>query len=93
VLAPVLAATPPTIAEPTTVTINGEDAATLDAFTRLTAPANMAGIPALSVPCGFTSGGLPVGLQLIAAPDREDLLLALGAWYQRQTNWHTRRPG
>ena len=93
VLAPVLAATPPTIAEPTTVTINGEDAATLDAFTRLTAPANMAGIPALSIPCGFTSGGLPIGLQLIAAPDREDILLGLGAWYQRQTNWHTRKPG
>jgi aspartyl-tRNA(Asn)/glutamyl-tRNA(Gln) amidotransferase subunit A len=93
VLAPVLAATPPPIAEPSTVTVNGQDAGTLDAFTRLTAPANMAGIPALSIPCGFTSGGLPVGLQLIAPQNREDILLSLGAWYQRQTNWHTRHPG
>ena len=93
VLAPVLAATPPRIDDATSVMINGQEAATLDAFTRLTAPANMAGIPALSIPCGFTSSGLPVGLQLIAAQDREDLLLALGSWYQRQTNWHTRRPG
>jgi aspartyl-tRNA(Asn)/glutamyl-tRNA(Gln) amidotransferase subunit A len=90
VLAPVLAATPPRIDEDG-VTINGQEATTLDAFTRLTAAANMAGIPALSVPCGFTSAGLPVGLQLIAAPDREDVLLGLGAWYQRQTNWHTRK--
>jgi aspartyl-tRNA(Asn)/glutamyl-tRNA(Gln) amidotransferase subunit A len=92
VLAPVLAASPPRIDEDA-VTINGQEATILDAFTRLTAAANMAGIPALSIPCGSTSGGLPVSLQLIAAADREDIVLSLGAWYQRQTNWHTRRPG
>jgi aspartyl-tRNA(Asn)/glutamyl-tRNA(Gln) amidotransferase subunit A len=91
VLAPVLAAFPPRIEEHQ-VTINGRAGNTLDAFTRLTALANMAGIPALAIPCGFSAEGLPVSLQLIAASGREDIVLALGAWYQRETNWHARRP-
>jgi len=49
----------------------------------LTAPANFAGCPALSLPCGLSPDGLPVGLQLIAAPFREDLLLAVGAQLER----------
>ena len=77
VLAPVLAALPPRIEEQN-VMINGEQSNTLDAFTRLTALANMAGIPALAIPCGISAGGLPVSLQLIAAQGREDILLALG---------------
>ncbi len=92
VLAPVLAALPPRIEEHH-VMINGREGNTLDAFTRLTALANLAGIPALAIPCGFSADGLPVSLQLIAAQGREDVVLALGAWYQRQTNWHERRPG
>ena len=92
VLAPVLAALPPRIDEHN-VMINGEQSNTLDAFTRLTALANMAGIPALAIPCGISADGLPVSLQLIAAQGREDILLSLGAWYQRDTNWHARRPG
>jgi len=91
VLAPVLAALPPRIDEHH-VLINGQEANTLDAFTRLTALANMAGIPALAIPCGFSTEGLPVSLQLIAAQDREDVVLGLGAWYQRETNWHSRKP-
>ncbi len=91
VLAPVLAALPPAI-DQHHVTINGREANTLDAFTRLTAPANMAGIPALAIPCGVSAGGLPVSLQLLAARGREDVVLALGAWYQRETNWHARKP-
>jgi len=91
VLAPVLAALPPRIEEHH-VMINGREGNTLDAFTRLTALANMAGIPALAIPCGFSAEGLPVSLELIAASGREDTLLALGAWFQRQTNWHERRP-
>lgn len=91
VVAPVLAALPSRI-DVHHVTINGREANTLDAFTRLTALANMAGIPALAIPCGFSAEGLPVSLQLLAARGREDVVLALGAWYQRETNWHERRP-
>jgi Asp-tRNA(Asn)/Glu-tRNA(Gln) amidotransferase A subunit family amidase len=59
---------------------------------RNTRPFNVWGIPAISVPCGFTSGGLPIGLQLAAAPWREDLLLQAAHAYEQATDWHTRRP-
>ena len=53
---------------------------------------NLLGYPALSLPDGFGQGGLPTGIQLLAAPVREDHLTALGAEYQRRTAFHTRRP-
>ena len=49
-------------------------------------------LPGLSVPCGFSSDGLPVGLQLEAAWWQDPLLLQLGATYQERTDWHLRRP-
>lgn len=57
-----------------------------------TISANLAGIPGISVPCGFTSTGLPVGLQLLAAPFAEERLLRAARMYERETNWHLRRP-
>ena len=53
--------------------------------------ANLAGLPAMSIPCGFVDG-LPVGLQLIAAHLREDLLLRVAHQYQLATDWHERQP-
>lgn len=53
---------------------------------------NLAGLPALCLPCGFTATGLPLGIQLVGRPFEESLLLSLGAWYQRETDWHLRRP-
>ena len=50
-------------------------------------------IPGLSVPCGFSAAGLPVGLQLEAARWREPLLLCAGVTYQSETGWHLARPG
>jgi aspartyl-tRNA(Asn)/glutamyl-tRNA(Gln) amidotransferase subunit A len=82
---------PPRIGD-TTVRHGDREEPVLEAFTRLNSPQNMAGIPALVLPCGFGPDGLPVGLQLIAAAGREDLLLRLGAEYQRETDWHRRRP-
>jgi aspartyl-tRNA(Asn)/glutamyl-tRNA(Gln) amidotransferase subunit A len=61
-------------------------------LSRLTMPFSVAGGPSLSVPCGFTSGGLPIGVQLAAGPWRDDLVLLVGAAYQRATDWHRRRP-
>jgi aspartyl-tRNA(Asn)/glutamyl-tRNA(Gln) amidotransferase subunit A len=58
----------------------------------LTVPASLAGLPALSMPCGFTEQGLPVGLQLCAPALREDLLLQTAHVFQAATNWHLRRP-
>jgi aspartyl-tRNA(Asn)/glutamyl-tRNA(Gln) amidotransferase subunit A len=59
---------------------------------RFTLPFNLTGQPALSIPCGFSVGGLPIGAHLVAAHFNEPTLLRLGHAYQRATNWHTRRP-
>jgi aspartyl-tRNA(Asn)/glutamyl-tRNA(Gln) amidotransferase subunit A len=56
-----------------------------------TLPVNIAGLPGISVPCGFVEG-LPVGLQLIARPFGEEVLLRAAHAYQQATDWHTRRP-
>lgn len=58
-----------------------------------TVSANLAGIPGLSLPCGFTKGGLPIGLQLQGPAFSEPTLLQVGHLFQRATDWHTRRPG
>ena len=58
----------------------------------LIAAGNLAGLPALSVPCGFSEGGLPVGLQFVGPVFSEGLLLSLGAWFQSRSDWHLRRP-
>jgi Asp-tRNA(Asn)/Glu-tRNA(Gln) amidotransferase A subunit family amidase len=59
---------------------------------RNTRPINMLGLPAISVPCGFTSDGLPTGMQIIAAPNREETVLQLAHAYERETDWHKRIP-
>ena len=63
-----------------------------EAFCRYNAPQNMTGVPALALPCGFGKSGLPIAMQLVAGSGREEIILGLGAAYQRETDWHTRRP-
>jgi aspartyl-tRNA(Asn)/glutamyl-tRNA(Gln) amidotransferase subunit A len=53
---------------------------------------NMTGQPALSIPCGFDSNGVPVGISLIGKRWDEQTVLNAGAAYQSATDWHTRRP-
>jgi aspartyl-tRNA(Asn)/glutamyl-tRNA(Gln) amidotransferase subunit A len=53
---------------------------------------NLAGIAGISLPCGFTALGLPIGLQLLAPPFQEDKLLRTARMYECETDWHTRRP-
>ena len=65
--------------------------ATQDA-TRFTYGGALASIPGLSVPCGFSAGGLPIGMMLEAAWGAEPLLLRVGHAYQQATDWHRRRP-
>ena len=57
-----------------------------------TFPANLTGLPALTVPCGFTSAELPAGLQICGRPFRETTVLRIGHAYQQHTPWHERRP-
>ncbi|MGA2621042.1 MAG: Asp-tRNA(Asn)/Glu-tRNA(Gln) amidotransferase subunit GatA [Thermoguttaceae bacterium] len=62
-------------------------------FDLYTVSANLAGIPAASIPCGFSSRGLPIGLHLQAPPFEEERLLRGARMFQQATDWHTRRPG
>lgn len=57
-----------------------------------TISANLAGIPGISIPCGLTAGGLPIGLQLMGAHFDEQRLLQIAHAYQQMTDFHTRRP-
>jgi aspartyl-tRNA(Asn)/glutamyl-tRNA(Gln) amidotransferase subunit A len=61
-------------------------------LTRFTAPFNLSGLPALSLPCGFTRQGLPIGLQIISRPWAEAEVLRAGQAYEQATEWHLRRP-
>lgn len=73
--------------------IEGPDAVEQAArLTRFTAAFNITGLPALSLPCGFGPGDLPVGLQLVTRPWAEAELLRAGHAFQTATDWHTRRP-
>ena len=59
---------------------------------RNTRPVNVWGLPAISVPCGFTEGGLPIGLQIIGPPWGESVVLRLAHAYEQATAWHKREP-
>ena len=57
-----------------------------------TSPGNFLDLPAVSLPCGFSSEGLPIGLQVMAKPFQEHMALRVARAYERETDWHTRRP-
>jgi aspartyl-tRNA(Asn)/glutamyl-tRNA(Gln) amidotransferase subunit A len=75
-----------------TVDIGEERLDTIWALSRLTRPANLTGFPAISVPCGFTQAGLPIGLQLTGRPFAEASILQIAYAYEQATTWHQRRP-
>jgi Asp-tRNA(Asn)/Glu-tRNA(Gln) amidotransferase A subunit family amidase len=64
----------------------------LPRFIPYTLPANLTGLPALSLPCGLSRDGLPVGLQVIGRPFAEGTVLRIGRAYEGATPWHRRRP-
>lgn len=57
-----------------------------------TVSCNLAGIPGISIPCGFTKAGLPIGLQLLSPPFDEEKMLQIARMYESATDWHTKRP-
>ena len=67
-------------------------AARMGRFARLTRPFNALGLPAMSVPAGFSSEGLPLAFQIVGRPFAEALVLRVGRAYEAATDWHTRRP-
>ncbi len=81
----------PTIARPPDAfaTIDPNEQNMRPSFTN---PFNLTGLPAISVPCGFTEGNLPVGLQLIAPAFQEATCFRAAYAYEQATEWHRRRP-
>lgn len=61
-------------------------------LTRYTIPFNVTGLPDMSVCCGFSSKGLPIGMQIVAPPFREDLVFQVANAYEQNTEWHKRNP-
>lgn len=61
-------------------------------LTRFTAPFNLTGLPALSLPCGFTQTGLPIGLQIVSRPWAEATVLRAARSYEKANDWHCRKP-
>ena len=57
-----------------------------------TISANLAGVPAISIPCGFSQDGLPIGLQLIGRPFEEETLLRAAYAYEQSTQWRAKKP-
>jgi aspartyl-tRNA(Asn)/glutamyl-tRNA(Gln) amidotransferase subunit A len=81
-----------TLLEGDLITGDEADPQVLAALIHFSGPFNLTGFPAVSVPCGFTPGGLPVGMQLIGKPWQEGSILAAAHAYQQATDWHRRLP-
>jgi aspartyl-tRNA(Asn)/glutamyl-tRNA(Gln) amidotransferase subunit A len=88
----------PTIPEPAPALAEAKSGTTDDVvkrmgrFSRLTRPFNALGLPVLSVPCGFSTAGLPIGLQIVGRPFDEATVLRLGHAYEEAAGWTGRRP-
>jgi aspartyl-tRNA(Asn)/glutamyl-tRNA(Gln) amidotransferase subunit A len=90
-LAPATPLTAPAIGERQTVLGDGP-ADVRSALLRFTRPFNFSGHPACALPCGFTEGGLPMGMQIVGRPFDEATVLRAADAYQRLTDFHARRP-
>jgi aspartyl-tRNA(Asn)/glutamyl-tRNA(Gln) amidotransferase subunit A len=81
---------PPLLAED--VEIGGQTVGVTPALTQYTRPYNITGFPAISVPCGFSPEGLPIGLQLAGRPYDEPAVLRAAHAYQQSARWDSQRP-
>lgn len=91
ILAPSVPFAAPEIGQKT-VRLEGAEEPVRGALVRMNRPANFTGLPAISVPCGFTKAGLPVGLQLIGPAFDEAGLLRIAYLYEQSQVWHKRHP-
>ncbi|MBM3484312.1 MAG: amidase [Alphaproteobacteria bacterium] len=75
-----------------TTTVRGKEVPVFGSLIANTEPFNLTGLPTLALPCGFSSKGLPISLQLTGRPFEEGRVLAVGHAYQGATDWHKKRP-
>jgi aspartyl-tRNA(Asn)/glutamyl-tRNA(Gln) amidotransferase subunit A len=75
-----------------TVTVQGAELPVSMAMAGMTMPFNLAGLPALSLPCGFSGSGMPIGMQIAGRPFDEATVLRAGHAYEQATEWHLKRP-
>jgi aspartyl-tRNA(Asn)/glutamyl-tRNA(Gln) amidotransferase subunit A len=92
IIAPAVAAPATKVGQESVTWPDGTEEPITPLFVRLSAPANVTGLPAMAVPCGFTQAGLPVGFQAIGRPFDEVTVIRIGDAYQRTTDWHMRAP-
>jgi Asp-tRNA(Asn)/Glu-tRNA(Gln) amidotransferase A subunit family amidase len=59
---------------------------------RNTRPFNVLGLPTISILCGFSKSGLPIGLQITGAPGAEGVVMSLARAYEKQNGWHKKKP-
>ena len=76
----------------TSVSIDGVSMPVVPALTRLTRLYNFIGLPAITVPCGFSQAGLPIGLQVAGKPFAEATILQVAHAYEKNTDWHEKEP-
>jgi aspartyl-tRNA(Asn)/glutamyl-tRNA(Gln) amidotransferase subunit A len=79
--------------QPTIVWPDGMEEPITPALVRLSAPANVVGLPSVAVPCGFSASGLPGSFQVIGRPFAEARILRIARAYERMTDWTRRMPG
>jgi len=91
IVSPTLPALPPIVGE---VWVQSGDLRehVIDAFLRFNIPYDLTGLPAISVPCGFSSAGLPIGLQIAGRAFEEATILKVARAYEQSTDWHLARP-
>jgi aspartyl-tRNA(Asn)/glutamyl-tRNA(Gln) amidotransferase subunit A len=76
----------------TGLTVGGQKANVISLLTQYTRPFNLNGSPAITLPCGFSNDGLPIGFQLAGRPFDEETVLRVAHAYEQATEWHLRRP-
>ena len=92
IVCPTLPATAARVGQDAFTFPSGAQRPVIDAYVGHSAPGNVTGLPALSVPCGFDPDGLPIGLQVLGRPFDEAGVLRIGQAYESATDWSSRRP-
>lgn len=92
IVCPTLPATAARVGQDSFTFPSGAQTSVTEAYVRHSAPANLTGLPALTVPCGFDATGLPIGLQVIGRPFDEATVLRIGHAYESANDWRSRQP-